>query len=165
VTFRGNAMNPSCDAPGCHARAENPANGKDYCDKHIDGRRPRRVTYVAHCLSAPTRAGIEENRADAARWAAFLGMHFSVAPECSWIVLTGMWDETPENRARGLECDLALVERCDELVMVGPRVSEGMMLESEHARKHGKPVYDLTRLSMDPETVALAWVPGEVKAG
>ncbi len=35
MTFRGNALNPSCDEPGCHARAENPVAGKDFCDAHI----------------------------------------------------------------------------------------------------------------------------------
>ena len=35
MTFRGTALNPSCDAPGCHARAGNPSGGKDYCGKHI----------------------------------------------------------------------------------------------------------------------------------
>jgi hypothetical protein len=39
MTFRGTALNPSCDAPGCHARAENPGpGGKDYCGKHAAGR-------------------------------------------------------------------------------------------------------------------------------
>jgi len=122
-----------------------------------------RVCYIAHPLgSGPDR---EQNRASAAEWCAFLALHFDVSPVADWIVLSGEWSETPELRARGMACDLALVERCDELVLVGPRVSAGMLTEAEHARKHGKPVYDLTRLSMDPETVALAWVPGEVRAG
>ena len=38
MSFRGTCLNPSCDAPGCYARAENPLNGKDYCSKHIGGR-------------------------------------------------------------------------------------------------------------------------------
>jgi hypothetical protein len=35
LSFRGNALNPSCDEPGCHARAENPVAGKDFCGAHI----------------------------------------------------------------------------------------------------------------------------------
>lgn len=130
-------------------------------DRHeaaLSGKK-REVIYVCHPLNAPTREGIDANRKEAAKWAAFLATYFHVAPECSWIVLTGEFDETPENRKRGLEIDLALVERCDEVVMVGPRVSDGMLLESEHARKLGKPVANLTRLSREPKTIALAWLP------
>jgi hypothetical protein len=121
----------------------------------------KRVVYLCHPLNAPTREGIEANRKEAARWAAFLATYFDVAPECSWIVLTGELEETPENRARGLECDLALVERCRELVMVGPRVSHGMRLEATHmVTEVGGAVYDLTGLPRDTMTIALAWEAG-----
>jgi len=121
----------------------------------------RRPIYLAHPLNAPTREGIEANRKSAAKWAAFLAVHFNVAPECSWIVLTGELEETNENRARGLECDLVLVEQCRELVMVGPRISDGMRLEATHmVQVVGGPVYDLTGLPMDPQTIALAWEAG-----
>jgi hypothetical protein len=116
----------------------------------------RRVVYLAHQLSG-TEAEMRANRAFASRWAAFLAVNFEVAVECSWIVLSSQWDETPENRARGLACDLALVERCDELVMVGPRISGGMRLEAGHAASKGLPVVDLTQLPMDPQAVALRW--------
>lgn len=113
------------------------------------------VVHVAHPLSAPTRDGIEENRAAASKWAAWIATTFRVAVECSWIVTTGELAETPENRAFGLEMDCALVRRCDVLVMVGPRVSEGMRRESEHARA----VVDWTWLS-PPRAVALAMIDG-----
>lgn len=122
--------------------------------------RARSVVYLAAPLTAETREGIEQNRKNAARWAAFLVEHFNVAVECTWIVLTGELEETEENRKRGLECDLALVERCDELWMVGGRVSSGMRLESDHARKRGLRVVDLTALGVvppfDAEIVRLA---------
>jgi hypothetical protein len=124
--------------------------------------RKRRVVYLAAPLTAPTREGIEQNRKNGARWAAFLVEHFNVAVECTWIVLTGELEETPANRKRGLECDLALVERCDELWMVGGRVSGGMQVESDHARKRGMRVVDLTALGVvppfEPEIVRLALV-------
>jgi hypothetical protein len=51
VTFRGTALNPSCDAPGCHARAENRGNdGLDYCGKH---RPARRRTPSGHDIPVP----------------------------------------------------------------------------------------------------------------
>jgi hypothetical protein len=92
------------------------------------------VVYLGHPLSAPTREGIEANRRSAAKWAVWIAKTFRVAVSADWIWMTGELDETPENRAFGLECDRALVARCDAMVMVGPRVSEGMRLESEHAR-------------------------------
>ncbi len=122
----------------------------------------KRVVYLCHPLNAPTREGIEANRKEAARWAAFFATYFDVAPECSWIVLTGELEETSENRATGLAVDLALVERCDELVMVGPRVSDGMKLESQHALMRGLPVYNLVGLPREAETIALAWLPSQV---
>jgi hypothetical protein len=121
----------------------------------------KRVVYLCHPLNAPTREGIEANRKEAARWAAFFATYFDVAPECSWIVLTGELEETAENRARGLAIDLALVERCAELVMVGPRISDGMRLEATHmVTEVGGPVYDLTGLPREPKTIALAWEAG-----
>lgn len=121
----------------------------------------RRAVYLAHCLSAPTRAGIEANRQSASKWAAFLVTHFNVAIECSWIVLTGELDETPENRKRGLDCDLVMVGGCQELVMVGPRTSDGMLIEARHmVHEVGGAVYDLTGLEMDPGVVGRAWTGG-----
>lgn len=104
------------------------------------------VVYLAHPLSAPTRAGIEANRASAAKWAAWVANTFRVAVVADWIWMTGELEETPENRAFGLACDRELVRRCDAMVMVGPRVSEGMRLESEHARA----VVDWTGATVDP---------------
>lgn len=122
----------------------------------------RKVIYLAAPLTAPTREGIERNRTNAGCWAAWLVVHFNVAVECTWVVLTGQLEETPENRKRGLECDLALVERCDELWLVGGRVSSGMQLEADHARKRGLRVVDLTALGLvppfDAELVRLALV-------
>lgn len=103
------------------------------------------VAYIAHALSAPTREGIEENRRKASRWAAWACLE-GVSPVCSWVVLTGELDETPENRARGLACDCAQVERCDVVLLVGDVVTSGMRLEAEHARQRGVPVLDLTGL-------------------
>ena len=56
--------------------------------------------YCAHPLTAPTREGIDENRRRAAKWAAWLWKQ-GFAVECSWIVMTGELEETPDlSRAR-----------------------------------------------------------------
>src|SRR5688500_13195052 len=108
-----------------------------------------RCVYIAHQLNAPTRAGSERNRANAAKWGCWLAAHVPIAPIETWSALTAHWPETM--RARGLAVDLALVARADEVWLVGPRVSEGMALESEHARGLGKPIRDLTRLGEAPD--------------
>lgn len=141
-----------------------PAYPGDAIGEWVEPPKAKRVIYLAHQLNAPTREGIETNRKSAARWAAFLATHFDVAPECSWIVLTGEFEETAENRERGLKIDLALVAKCEEVVMVGPRVSDGMRIEANHAHSIGRPVYNLTSIGMDPETVALAWLPSREMA-
>lgn len=90
----------------------------------------------------------EANRARAQRWCSWAARQ-GVSPCATWIVLSA-WDETPENRALGLACDFAAIERCDELWLVGGRVSPGMAAEAEHARQHGVVVVDLTHMGEEP---------------
>lgn len=120
--------------------------------------------YLAHQLSAPTREGIEANRRSAAKWAAWISTTFKVAVSADWITLTGELEETPENREWGLLCDLAHIERCDEIWTVGSCMSAGMTLEAQHAGAVGVPWYDLTGLPMHEQLLrdALAedgWEP------
>lgn len=106
-----------------------------------------RVVYVAHPLGGgPDR---ERNRENAAKWVAWVAMQ-GHAPIADWIILSGEWDESPTNRARGIAIDLALVARCDELWLVGGRVSTGMQQEADEAIRLGKGVFDLTGLGVMP---------------
>ena len=52
--------------------------------------------------------------------------------------------------------DLAALERCDTIVLVGGRVSSGMAIERDHAVKCGLRVYDLTAISVEPPTSRVA---------
>jgi len=91
------------------------------------------AVYLGHPLTADTSEGIEQNRRNAARWAAWLWKQgFSV--ECSWIVCTGELEETPENRELGLRSDCEQVRRCDVMVLCGPRISGGMLREAGAAK-------------------------------
>lgn len=109
-----------------------------------------KVVYIAAPLSAPTAEEMADNRARAARWAAW-AFYQGVSPVCSWIVLTGeIPDDNVELRKRGLEVDCAHVERCDALWLVAGRVSTGMGVEADHARKFGVAVHDLTHLGAEP---------------
>jgi hypothetical protein len=111
------------------------------------------VAYIAHPLGAgPDR---ERNRANAARWVAWIARTHNVAPIADWIVLSGEWEETAENRERGLAIDLELVERCDAIFLVGGRVSPGMQQELHHAVLHGLKVFDLTAMGYEAPTGAI----------
>lgn len=104
-----------------------------------------KIIYVAAPLgSGPDR---ERNRQNAARWCSWIAAQ-GHAPIASWIVIAGKV-ETDDGRKRGLEIDLALVARADELWLVGGRVSPGMTLEMHEARRLGIPVVDLTHLGWD----------------
>lgn len=94
-----------------------------------------RVVYIAHPLgSGPDR---EENRRMAAQWVTWAARK-GVAPIATWVTLAGEWDESM--RDEGLAIDCALVRRCDELWLCGPRVSPGMQLEAEAAERAGVPI-------------------------
>lgn len=111
-----------------------------------------KTVYIAHRLSAPTRKDIEANRARASRWVAWVVMTFRIAPIADWIIITGQLEETPENRALGLQIDRELVSRADEIWLVGGELSSGMREEAARAVAHGKPVRDLLWLGAEPPT-------------
>ena len=104
-----------------------------------------RVVYIAHPLgNGPDRL---VNRANAARWCAWAAVVKQVSPVADWIVLSGVLSE--EHRELGLDCDVALVRRCDELWLVGGRISPGMEIEAAAARDLDIPVIDLTELGYE----------------
>jgi hypothetical protein len=106
-----------------------------------------KVVYVAHPLgSGPDR---EANRQKATRWVKWVA-ESGHAPIADWILLSGVWEETPETRVRGLAIDVALVARCDEVWLVGGRVSPGMSVEADAARRAGILVIDKTDLGPEP---------------
>lgn len=118
--------------------------GKRY-EKQAESSEIVRVVYIAHPLGAgPDR---EQNRARASRWVAWAALQ-GVAPVATWITLSGEWTE--ERRELGLAIDVALAQRCDEVWLVGGRVSAGMRIESSAAARAGIVVRDLTCLGAEP---------------
>jgi hypothetical protein len=115
------------------------------------GAMTRAVLYVAHPISPGDGETIGENLQRAMRWFAWLRAAFPqdtfIAP---WIatVMSLHGDDSPDLREAGLRDDCAVVERCDGIVLCGPRVSSGMQREADHGREHshvGFSVYDMTR--------------------
>lgn len=47
-------------------------------------------------------------------------------------------DEDPKERKAGMEMGLALLDRCEEVWVFGPHISDGMRAEIERARKENK---------------------------
>lgn len=95
--------------------------------------------------AASVRKALQRNIARAERWLSWLRRSFPettfIAP---WIaaVLSGEDDSDPAQREAGLVDACAVIERCDGIVLCGPRVSAGMEREARHARR----VWDLTAL-------------------
>jgi hypothetical protein len=116
-----------------------------------------RVIYVAHPLNGPDR---EANRANAAKWCAWVAQ-LGHAPVADWIILSGELAEA-DGREMGLVIAHALVRRCDEVWLVGGRVSPGMQIEADEAVRLAKPVYDLTPYGYappsDPPVLLTRWV-------
>ena len=106
-----------------------------------------KVVYVAHPLNAPTEEERNANIRRAARWCAWF-FKSGYAPVADWIVLASQLDES--YREQGLRVDCALIKRCDELALVGGRVSGGMRIEVAAAKLVGVPVIDLTALGEEP---------------
>jgi hypothetical protein len=114
--------------------------------------------YICHPLNAPTREGMEQNRRNAAKWVAWAARH-GVAPMAMWIVLSGEWEETPENRELGLQIDESQVELCQEIWLCGGRISSGMQREIDKAIASGVKVVDLTHLGeLPPEEDVSEWL-------
>jgi hypothetical protein len=110
-----------------------------------------KVVYIAAPLGAGHDRGA--NLARAARWVAWATLAHGVAVIADWIILADELAETPANRGRGLESDMALIARCDELWLVGGRISPGMHLESAEAQRLGLTVVDMTALGFEPPTL------------
>lgn len=108
-----------------------------------------RILYMAH----PVGGLVPANLARSLRWLRYLA---SSDPDTAYIapwiaaIMSGEDDNDPVARARGLAQDVAVVKRCDGLVLVGGRVSSGMAIERDAAMTAGITVIDLTALGDEP---------------
>ena len=106
--------------------------------------------YIAHPLGGNDRR--ERNRRIAQRWVVWAA-ESGVVPYATWTILAMAWDES--RREQGLQIDFAQISRCDELWLVGGRVSPGMSLERDHALNIGVKVVDMTMLGEFPPVFTL----------
>jgi hypothetical protein len=114
----------------------------------------RFVFYMAH----PLGGDVEGNLKRAMRWLRWLRRSFQettfVAP---WIasVLSGEDDADPAQREAGLVDADAIIPRLTGVVLVGGRISSGMLREAHKAEEvhAGGRVFDLTKLGIEPPEV------------
>lgn len=105
--------------------------------------------YMAH----PLGNGYDriQNIARARRWFNYLLQahpeHGFTAP---WLLYAEMLNESDSNRDRGMRDDLDCLRRCDGIVLVGGRMSPGMVEELVEAVEHKKKVLDYIHLGSEP---------------
>ena len=108
----------------------------------------RRLIYVAH----PVSGDVQGNLARAKRWIHWIHSVRGAVPIAPWItdIESGEDDSDPIARAQGLARCEYTVSRCDELWLVGGRISGGMRAELNAAARAGIAIRDFTHLGAEP---------------
>jgi len=107
-----------------------------------------RVIYLAH----PVAGDVKANLASARRWIRWIVDNYTDIAICAPRIpyVESLRDECVQDRLRGTRDDLEILARCDEVWLVGDRVSSGMEAEKTVAMKLGKPILDLTGKGLGP---------------
>lgn len=102
------------------------------------------IIYIAHCISAPTKEGIEENLADLRRIIRHINLKFpTIVPFCPYYAdIVSLDDNVPAERKRGIENDTAIFHSgmVHRVWLTGPYLSGGMQAEKNLAQQLGIPV-------------------------
>jgi hypothetical protein len=116
-----------------------------------------RVIYLAHPVGAATPEGIQANLERAKRWYRWIVKNFNVSVVADWITCCSVFDDaSAADRNHGLDMDIAAIERCDELFLVGGRISQGMGDERDAAEDFNLRIVDLTFLGEEPPDLVSA---------
>lgn len=104
-----------------------------------------KLVYIASPLRGENPSGkdYEKNIRQATKYcenACSLGV-LAFAPH---LYFTQFYNDTiPEQREKGLEMGLSMLEKCEELWVMGTHISQGMRGEIAHAKSLGIPIYDV----------------------
>jgi hypothetical protein len=105
----------------------------------------RTLVYIAHPVSGLTRAELTES---VSAWLAQLIGDYPEHAFCvSWLpYVLALDDGNQTHRERGMRDDLECLSRCDEIWLLGPRISSGMLDEAHFAVLHDMPVWRVQRV-------------------
>ena len=114
------------------------------------------VIFLAHPVGAPTREGHLANLARAKRWVRWsIDNYPDVAVVANWLYYCEVLDDSnPAHRQRGIAHGIQVLKLCQELWLVGGRVSSGMHAERNVAWGASILVRDLTSLGDEPPAEA-----------
>lgn len=92
-------------------------------------------------LASPLRGDYDRNIKNAVEYSRLVS-ECGLLPLAPHIIFS-QWcnDAIPEQREQGLKLGLALLEKCDEMWVMGKEVSQGMQGEIDFAREHGIRTY------------------------
>ena len=108
-----------------------------------------RLVYCAHPVgSGPDREANLERFKRWFRWA--IDEYPDDSLVATWAVYVQNLRETPDNRTRGIRDDLAVLGRCDAILLCGGYLSPGMDVELTLARKLGLEVVNRLCLGNEP---------------
>lgn len=112
-----------------------------------------KIIYLAHPISGDA----PRNIAEAKRWIRWLYDNVpGIAIVATWITECEVLDEAnPEHRRLGLQRDVAVIGRCDAILLVGPKLSAGMQAELIAAEAKGLHVLNFVAYDRVPATVKL----------
>ena len=95
-----------------------------------------KIIYIA----SPYRGEVELNTERARRYCRFAVSEgcMPIAPHLLYPQF--MDDDNREERKKGLSFAVMLLDKCDELWVMGENISDGMLAEMEHAKDSGIPI-------------------------
>ena len=105
----------------------------------------RKLIYLAHPVSPYGDRTLEMNLQQAEawlRWAILTKDVYAIAPYIG--MCYALDEDDPQHRLKGLEIDMEVLGRCDELWLCGEKITEGMKVERSYAGSCGIDSRDFT---------------------
>jgi hypothetical protein len=114
--------------------------------------RERKLAYMSHPVAGDAMNNIARACCILRTLIMTYPTYVVIAP---WIVECEIFDE-PDAAVTGMQRNRSILQRCDELWLVGPRISSGMRQEQSWAQEYGLVIRDFTNGN-------IATLPDEVK--